>query len=213
MKLAAQKRDDRNAQSLRAQDRIPGVIYNHEINLPVSLELRAFDKAFRSQGTSNIITLDIAGEEHDVLVKAVQMDKRRRGPIHVDFYKIIAGEPVEVHVPIEFVGDAVGAKAGGQVDIQRRDVAIRILPRLIPHKIEVNISELNINDAVHVGQIFDKFPPEAEFLVDAEEALVVVLPPRLEEPEEPTEEAGVEPQLVGEEGEGSEGESSEGDDN
>lgn len=200
MKVSAQKRTPGDSRALRSGGRLPGIVYNKETNIPVSLELREFDKAFRSQGTASIINLDIEGDEHDVLVKAVQMDKRRRLPIHIDFFAVTANQPVDVPVPFEFVGDAVGAKEGGQVDIQRREVNIRILPRFIPNHIEVDISELAINDSLHLSDIIGKLPSQAEVLDNPEEAVIAILPPRVEEPAEPVEEEAAEPEVIGEEG-------------
>ena len=196
MRVSAQKRLPGRAADLIKAGRLPGVVYNKETNIPVSLELREFDRAFRSQGTASIINLDIDGSTHDVLVKAVQMDKRRRQPIHIDFYEVVANQPVDVYVPIEFTGDAVGAREGGQVDIQRREVHIRILPRLIPNHLEVDVSALAINDSLHLRDIIDQLPGQAEVLDDPDEAIYAVLPPRVEEPAEPAPAA--EPEVIGE---------------
>jgi len=199
MKVSAQRRTPGDARALRRTGRLPAVVYNKETNIPVSLELREFDKAFRSQGTASIINLDIGGEEHDVLVKAVQMDKRRREPMHIDFFAVTANQPVDVYVPIEFVGNALGAREGGQVDIQRREIHIRILPRLIPNHLEVDISDLAINDSLHLSDVLGKLPAQAEVLDDPEEALIAILPPRVEEPAEPVE-AAEEPEVIGQSG-------------
>ena len=198
MKLVAEKRTPGEANTLRKTGRLPGVVYNKETNIPVSLETKAFDKAFRSQGTSNIIDLEVDGKSHDVLVRAVQMNKRRREPIHVDFYAVTAGQVVEVAVVIDYIGTPAGAKQGGQVDVQRRDVRINILPRLIPNNLEVDVSALEIGDAIHVSDIINLLPSEAEILEEPERTLVAILAPRAEEPEEPTEEAVTEPEVIGE---------------
>lgn len=199
MRVSAQKRTPGNARELIKAGRLPALVYNKEINIPVSLELREFDKAFRSQGTASIINLDIDGDQHDVLVKAVQMDKRRRLPQHVDFYAVTANQPVDVYVPLEFVGDAIGAREGGQVDIQRREVHIRILPRLIPNHLEIDVSALAINDSLHLRDVIGQLPGQAEVLDDPDEAVYAVLPPRVEEPAEPVE--ATEPEVVGAEAE------------
>lgn len=80
MKLAAVKRDAGKASALRTQGRIPAVVYNKELNIPVSVSLREFDRVFRQAGSGNLIDLDLGNEKHSVLVKAVQMNKRRRQP-------------------------------------------------------------------------------------------------------------------------------------
>ena len=200
MKLVAEKRAPGKASAVRKAGRLPGVVYNKETNIPISVETRAFDKTFRSQGTSNIIDLDIGGESHDVLVRAVQMNKRRREPIHVDFYAVTAGQVVEVAVSIDFVGTPAGAKQGGQVDIQRRDVRINILPRLIPSNLEVDISELTIGDSIHISDVISKLPSEAEVLDEPERTLVTVLAPRVAE-EETAEEEVTQPEVIGQDDE------------
>jgi ribosomal protein L25 (general stress protein Ctc) len=95
---------------LRRAGQLPAVVYNRHLNQPISVDLKAFDRVFRNQGTSSVIDLEVDGEVTPVLVKAVQMDKRRRQPQHVDFYAVTANQPVAVHVPIEFVGVAIGTR-------------------------------------------------------------------------------------------------------
>ncbi len=206
MKLTAEKRDGAKAQLLRRQGLVPAIVYNSELNVPVSVDRKAFDKVFRERGTSQVIDLDVDGESHDVLVKAVQMDKRRREPLHVDFYAVTAGQTVEVAVRIIFEGTPAGAKEGGQVDVQRREVGIRILPRLIPESIHVDVSELEMGDSLHVSDVIDLLPSEAEITDDEELTLIAVLSPRAEEEEEPTPTEGIlQPELIGEEVEEGEG--------
>jgi large subunit ribosomal protein L25 len=198
MKLEATKREPGKANELRTAGRIPAVIYNKELNESISVDLRAFDRAFRAQGTSSLIDLDVNGEVHAVLVKQVQMNKRRREPMHVDFYAITANQPVEVAVPIEITGVAAGVKDhAGMMDVQRREVRISILPRLIPSHIELDVSELQIGDSLHVQNLVASLPSEATVLDDLELAIVAIVPPRLAEEEEDEGEAVTEPELVG----------------
>lgn len=205
MELTANKREPGEAKTLRSQGHIPAIVYNKIVNIPVSVELRAFDRVFRSQGTSSIIDLDIDGDSREVLVKAVQMDKRRREPRHVDFYEVTAGQTVEVGVHINLVGTPAGIKEGGMLDVQRREILIRVLPRLIPHAVELDVSGLTIGDSLHISDLVAKLPAETEILDDLESTIVTMVPPRIEEEPEPTEQL-LEPALVGEEGDEGEGE-------
>ncbi len=77
-----------------------------------------------------------------------------------------------------------------------------LLPRLIPGNPVVDISELGINDSLHLSDVIGKLPPQAEVLDNPEEALIAILPPRVEEPAEPVETAAEEPEVIGEEGAG-----------
>jgi large subunit ribosomal protein L25 len=207
MKLAATQRNAGKANQLRQTGQLPGIIYNKQLNIPVSVELRAFDKVFRTQGTSHVIELDLDGKPHDVLVKQVQMDKRRRLPLHIDFYEVTAGEQVEVGVTIDFVGNPPAVKEGAQIDIQRRDVTIKIVPRLIPNKLEVDISHLGFGDSMHVSDIVGLLPEEAEIMDDVELTLVAIVAPRVaEETEDEADGEMVEPEVIGESDDEGEGE-------
>jgi large subunit ribosomal protein L25 len=181
MKLEATVRatDTASASALRQQGRLPAIVYNRGLNVSVSVDERSFDRVFRSQGTSNLIDLEVDGEVHEVLVKAVQMNKRARVAVHVDFYAVTAGQKVSLHVPIELVGTPVGVKDGGQLDVQRREVHISILPRLIPHSLQLDVTALTIGDSLHVSDLRSLLPDEAEILDDLELAVVAVVPPRL----------------------------------
>ncbi|HEX7039108.1 MAG TPA: 50S ribosomal protein L25 [Trueperaceae bacterium] len=209
MKLAAEKRGEGGLGELRRSGRLPAVVYNKDLNVPVSVDERSFDKAFRAVGSSSLIDLEVDGEVHSVLVKQVQMDKRRRKPMHVDFYAVSADEPVVVHVPIEFVGSAVGVRAGGQLDVQRREVTISVLPRYIPNHVEVDVSALEVGDSLHVGDLVANLPSEAHVLDDLELAIVAVVPPRVTAEEVEAEAEAAEPEVVGREEE--EGEEPSGD--
>ncbi len=210
MNLEAKTRSTGTADALRREGRLPGVVYNRELNVPVSVDTKAFDKVFRVRGLSSIIDLDVDGTLHAVLVKAVQMDKRRRIPQHVDFYAITEGQEVEVHVPVDFHGTPIGVKEGGMLDVHRREVGISVMPRLIPNHLELDISAMGIGDSLHISDVAAQLPPEATILDELELTLITVVPPRLieEEPEE-AEELSAEPEVIGHGGEESEEEEEE----
>lgn len=210
MKLQAEKRAKGKVNDLRRQGRLPVVVYNNEMNQPLSVNARAFDKVLRVVGSSSLLDLEYDGEVHSVLVKQVQMDKRRREAIHVDFYAVTADQPVEVNVPIELTGTPVGVREGGQLDVQRREVRISVLPRLIPSLVEIDIAALDIGGTLHVSDLVPLLPSEAEVLDDVDLAIVAVVPPRVAEEEETLEAAeGEEPAVIGREDDESEEDESE----
>lgn|SRR5690625_5031424 len=204
MILAASKRDAGKASALRSAGRIPAVVYNRDINIPVSVKLREFDRVFREAGSGTLIRLDLGSEKINVLVRAVQMNKRRREPMHVDFYAVTAGQKVEVGVDIELEGTPQGVRDGGNLDVQRREVLILIEPHLIPGALSIDVSDLAIGDSIHVSDLVALLPAEAE-LVDSEElSICTVVPPRLAEEEEEDTETPDEPEVIGEEDAGDE---------
>lgn len=199
MKLAAQKRDAEKASALRAAGRIPAVVYNRELNVPVSVNIREFDRVFREAGSGTLINLDLGSETHPVLVKAVQMNKRRRTPQHVDFYAVTAGQKVQVGVDINFEGTPRGVRDdGGAFDVQRREIVIEVDPRNIPSELTVDVSELGIGDALHISDLAHLLPEDADLVDSPELTVAAVVAPRLaEEAEEETAEV-TEPEVIGE---------------
>lgn len=208
MILQAEKRTPGSSAALRREGRLPAIVYNKDTNELLSVDARAFDKAFRTQGTSSLITLELDGKPVSVLVKQVQMDKRRREPMHIDFYAITEGQAVDVHVPIEFIGTAAGVRDGGQLDVQRREVHISILPGLIPANVGIDVSALGIGDSLHLRDLVAALPPEARILDDADLTVVAVVPPRVAEEEVEAAPVAVEPEVIGRGGEEDEGEQS-----
>jgi large subunit ribosomal protein L25 len=209
MKLEATVRETGSAAALRQQGRLPAVVYNRLLNLSISIDERSFDRVFREQGSSNLIDLEVDGEVHQVLVKAVQMNKRQRVTQHVDFFAVTADEPVTLYVPIHLVGTPAGAKDGGELDVQRREVHISVLPRFIPDVLTLDISGLTIGDSLHVSALRPLLPAEAEVLDDPDLAVVALVPPRMAaEDEEAVEEEELEPEVIGDH-EGEEDQASE----
>ena len=197
MKLEATQRTPGRNGPLRREGRLPGVVYNDELNVSVAMSRKAFDKVFREQGTSSLIDLDVEGTTHQVLVREVQMDKRKRIPMHVDFYAITAGQKLEVAIPVSFEGTAAGQKDGGELFISRREVTIYVLPREIPDAIELDVSEMQIGDSIHIGDVRSRLPDTAEIVDDEDLTLITIVPPRVEAEAEEGEEV-TQPEVIGE---------------
>lgn len=178
MELTAQPR---TSQQKLAEGMIPAVAYNKEKNVSFALDRKAFDRAFRQQSTTGLFDIIIeGGETFPALVKTVQMDKRKRAPIHVDFYMVTYGQPVEVHVPVHTSGKSQGEIEGGLVDIVVH--ALNIVapgPRRIPSELTVDVTKLGIGDHVTAGDI--KLPEGCTLAVAPDLVVVSVLPPRLTE--------------------------------
>ncbi|WP_019588139.1 50S ribosomal protein L25/general stress protein Ctc [Deinococcus apachensis] len=169
----------RTSQEKLAPGMIPAVAYNKEHNVSFAIERKAFDRAFRQQGTTGLFDITIeGGETFPALVKTVQMDKRRREAIHADFYMVTYGQPIEVSVPVHTTGKSQGEIQGGLVDTVVHNLAVIAPgPRRIPQEITVDVTRLNIGDHVTAGQI--KLPEGVKLAADADLVVLSVLPPRL----------------------------------
>ncbi|UBV42992.1 50S ribosomal protein L25/general stress protein Ctc [Deinococcus taeanensis] len=173
----------RKSQEKLAEGLIPAVAYNKEKNVSFTIDRKVFDRAFRQQSTTGLFDITIeGGETFPALVKTVQMDKRRRTPIHVDFYMVTYGEPVEVSVPVHTKGKSQGEVMGGLVDIVAHTLTVIAPgPRRIPQELVVDVTKLNIGDHISAGQV--KLPEGVKLAGDADQVVISVLPPRLSDGE------------------------------
>ena len=180
-------RDERGKSAARATRRrgvLPGVLYGPKRAGAVALFLDAkeFKKKVASLEGSHLIRLgspipEIGGRL--ALVKEMQRDPLTREVLHADLYEVDVERKLRLRVPLHFVGKAAGVERGGIMQPIHRDVEVLCLPTDIPGYIEVDVTQLDIHDAVHVSQLAP--PPGVEFVYDTDDTLVTVLPPTVEE--------------------------------
>lgn len=197
--LQAAVRDDLKGSKLskiRSEGNIPAVVYGKKFgNKAITVNQIAFIKTLRSEGKTGVFKLDISGTKTDVMVYDLQYDRIKNEVIHVDFYAANMKEEMDADVPVHIVGDSVGVKEGGVLQQAVHKLSVRALPANLPDSIEVEVSELDVNDSIQVKDL--QSGAKYEFNNEPEEVVVSILAPT-EEPEEPeTTEEGAEPELVG----------------
>lgn len=216
--LEVQRREDmgKNAMHrLRKKGYIPGVYYNNQEgeNIPIQVVYGHFERILAKAHKSNVIDLTIADGQskitRPVLIWNVQNHPVKDLFLHTDFIGVDLKQEMDVDVQVTVTGQAKGEAEGGIVTIYRDALSVTCLPTNIPDQIEVDVSDLEINDSITVMSLR---LPEGVVVKDAEEdyAVVGVAPPAAEEI---VEGEGVEEGLEGEEGQtgsgGSQEESSE----
>jgi len=199
MKIKAVKRETgkKAAKLVRSGNKIPSVLYGSGMEtVPLEIDYADFYHYYKeSIGHQSFIFLQIGKKEHRCLVRDIQIDPVTREIVHLDFQEVTAGHSLDVEVPVVTIGDAPGIKEGGMLDAGIRDLQIRCLPKDLPEVIEIDVSELQIGDSIHIEDIQEKYP-DVEFLQPLNTTLVSILAPMMEveEAEEGEEE------LEGEEG-------------
>lgn len=183
--LEAKKREQKaDLDALRAEGMIPAVVYGpkHD-SMPISVEARAFTKAFREAGESTTVTLDIEGQKVETLVQDVAHHPVKEQFLHVDFLAIDASKPVEVAVPLEFEGVSPAVKTGlGTLVKVLHEVEIAALPKDLPHQLVVDIAALETADS-QISAADIKLPAGVT-LVTAGEEVVATIAVAQEESEE-----------------------------
>ena len=193
------KAEPRNAtgraasRKLKARGIVPAVIYGgkHKSQALQVLERDINAMLSHASGENILVELEIAGEKagRTALLQEVQHSPVRGDVVHVDFHAISMDEKIEASVPLEAFGMATGVKNfGGLLEQNLRTLTIECLPRDLPDKITVDVSALNIGDAIHVRDV--KMPQGVTVKVNPDlTAFSVVAPVAEEEPVTPEAEA------------------------
>jgi len=181
VKVEANKRDEigtNKVKHLRREGWIPGVIYGHgEKSRHIKLrEENLVRLIHRLHSEATLITIKLDGKELRALIREVMRDPLTERILHVDFQHIHEDEEVTVHVIIEFKGESVGVEAGGILNLEHRYLTVRCLPKDMLRRIVVDISELEIGDSLHVGDI--ELPEGVKIVEDLSATIVNVLSPR-----------------------------------
>jgi len=140
------------ARQLRSQKLVPGVIYggNNEVNFSAAAS------AFKSiVYTSEFMLADVtvSGNSYNCILKDIQFDKVTDELIHVDFLELVDNKKVIATLPLKYVGTPVGVKAGGKLVLKMKSVKIKTLPKYLKEVIEVDISNLQLNENIRVENI------------------------------------------------------------
>ncbi len=192
----------RVAKDLRNKGLVPAVVYKAgKEALNLQLVTRDIDDVVHTKAGENvIITLKLQGEAAKGKDKTVIIKEIQRGPIkgeilHVDFHEISLTEMLKVNVPLAVHGEPAGViKDGGILEHILWEVQVECLPVNIPGKIEVDVSNLNIGDAIYVKNIV--VPEGVKILNDPELIAIIIKPPKVEAPKAEVAEETTEPELI-----------------
>jgi len=167
------------AKKLRSGGRIPAVIYGAHAK-PQSLELDA--KSFKdvvNKAHSEIMLFDLAvegGKNRLALLKEVQQHVLNREVLHVDLQEVAENEKVTVSIPVEPTGEALGVKTGGgTLEHVLFKVKARGLAKDLPEVLHVDVSKLDIGQAIHIGDMIA--PAGVEILGDKKISVLSVAAP------------------------------------
>ncbi|MDI9412460.1 MAG: 50S ribosomal protein L25 [Bacillota bacterium] len=177
------------ARKLRATQKIPAIIYGSG-NPAINIEVGSRDAERALSASGSLINLDLAGDSKTVIVKDVHRDPVRGTLLHLDFHEIDLTKKLEITVPVRALGEDARVNDGGVLTLLLWEVTVSCLPTDIPEAIEVDVSELELDQTITVAEL--NVPAGVEILDDADEAVVKVDIPEmvLEEDEEELDEDG-----------------------
>lgn len=201
--VKAEKREGRgknDSRRLRSAGKVPVSVYGGGGEAVAAVvELKDLAAILRSDsGQNTIFTLDMVGEgTGDVIFHDRQIHALKGRLVHADLRRLAKGEKIEVTVAVHLIGEAAGLIEDGAVlNQQLREIKVLCQPSKIPDFIEVDVTDLNLNESIHISDI--KVEDGIE-IHESPEAVVASLVVVKEEELEPQLEESAEPELVGKE--------------
>lgn len=145
------------ARASRREGKIPAVIYGNK-QPPLAIELdhkTIFLKLHGGGFLTTVATIDVNGEKITAIPRDYALDPVTDQPIHVDFLRVTAGSSLQVQIPVQFINEekSPGLKRGGVLNVVRHDIEATVLANAIPDHIVVDLSGLEINDAIHISSV------------------------------------------------------------
>ena len=204
VKIKADKREVSTkgyVNQIRRDGFVPGVLYSREME-PIIFtvpELSLNKVVYTTE--MHLVDLKIGDDESiKCILKDVQFDPVTDRIIHVDFQAITVGQVIQVQVPLNITGSAIGVKHGGKLNQNLHKLDVECLPKNIPSHLDIDITKLDIGDSVLIKDLeFENIT----LLNPEDTSVVAVMAPKAEEEEEEVtdellEDAeNAEPELVG----------------
>lgn len=167
------------ARRLRRMGKIPAIIYKGGNSTSLMVDRKDIVRIVSSEaGEHALINLQISeSSEKIAIIRDCQLDPVNGEILHADFFEISLKEKIRMTVPVVIVGkEPVGVKQkGGILQYIMREVDIEGLPTMIPERLEVDASSLDVGDSIHVRDI--SVMEGLRVLADESEVIVSVIPP------------------------------------
>ena len=194
----------RYTRRIREAGGLPAIVYGHgQPPLPIQVDSReALRQFYKGHKLFELKVEGLGeGETNYVLLKDLQFDHLGTNIVHCDFARVNLDERIETRVLLSFIGDAKGLGSAGAIMMHPQEVLeIECLITNMPDQIEVDISDMDVGDILHAGDV--KLPLETMVLLTDPETIIAQIVVQVEveaEGEEAEVDAtGAEPEVVGE---------------
>jgi len=188
------------ARAVRQNNEVPCILYGKDTDpVPLKVPIPRMNKLIFGR-QSPVIEVQMNGETWPCILKDFDLHPLTERPQHADFQVLREGRKVTLTVPIRFQGVPEGQKNGGDTQYIVREMTISVLPSNIPAEIEVDVTDLEIGDSIHVYDL----DVDYDIKMAQQQTLVTVVAPHLEPvlvEEEEAEELAEEEEEIAEEGE------------
>jgi len=142
------------ARKIRRAGRIPAVLYGRSGKaISIDLDELEFTNGVKNISESTIVKVEVDGKPYDAFVKDTQRNIMDGKILHVDFYEVESGVSLRARVSIHLKGNSIGVREGGVLEFPLHEIEVECLPKDLPERIELDISNLGANQSIHVRDI------------------------------------------------------------
>ena len=168
--------------TLRKKGLLPAVIYGEGMeSKSIATLFVDFERVLRQAGESTLVTLNVDGKAHNVLIHDVAHDALRGQPIHADFYAVRMDKVIRATVPLEFLGESSAVKSEGGILVKvMHETEVEALPQDLPHTLRADLGLLSSFESKILAKDI-MLPKGVELIADADEIVALVEAPRSED--------------------------------
>jgi len=165
------------ARSIRAEGKIPAVVYDEAGKATsVTVDAVQFNKVWRSITSTQLVTLDLDGKKCDAFIRDTEYNIIKDEVLHADFFAVTNKKPVVRTYKIQYSGNAAGVLKGGYMVKHTPEVKIKALPKDLPARVVIDVSNINIGDVFRVKDM--NLGANVTVLTNAEDSLISIAPAR-----------------------------------
>lgn len=156
VKIDGEKRSDiggKYARRLRTEGRVPGIIYSADgNNISFSAPIMAF-RALVYTPDFQLAEITVDGTSYRCILKDKQFDVITDELSHIDFLELVPGRKLTANLPLKFVGQSIGVKNGGRLELKMKTIKVRTMPEHLVEALEVDITNLELNENLRVEDV------------------------------------------------------------
>ena len=142
----------KSTRQLRLQQQVPAVIYGGSSTVSFAAPVTAF-KSIVYTSEFMFADVNVAGKTYKCILKDLQFDKVTDALIHVDLLELVEDKKVVATLPLKYTGTPEGVKVGGKLVLKIKSVKVKTLPKYLRENIEVDITNLQLNENLRVENI------------------------------------------------------------
>ncbi|MDR1215437.1 MAG: 50S ribosomal protein L25 [Treponema sp.] len=143
-----------DARRVRRAGRIPAVIYGRSgTALSIDIDAQQFSAGAKNISATSIVQVEVDGKSYDAFVKDTQRTITDGCILHVDFYEVEKDVLLRAKVHVHAHGNPTGVRDGGVLELPLHEIEVECLPKDLPERITIDISDLRVNQSIHVRDV------------------------------------------------------------